>query len=131
MEQATSMIHSIANNGVNNCIDQIFKPAYYCALDKKCLAPPNTRGGYANANAESKTRVLRLRAFSVRRFQKLRSAFLGFYLNLAGFSQNLAFLHQKIVKLSLKTRVCVRPFSSQNARLRSIFSSLVCVPTSA
>ena len=42
MEQATSMIHSISNNGVNNCIDQIFKPAYYCALDKKCLAPPNT-----------------------------------------------------------------------------------------
>jgi len=45
-----------------------------------------TRGGYANANAESETRVLRLRAFSVRRFENLRSAFLGFFLIFAKYS---------------------------------------------
>ena len=37
-----------------------------------------TRGGYANGNAGSKTRVLRLRAFSLRHFRDLRSAFLDF-----------------------------------------------------
>ena len=107
----------------------VCKPQIFVEWYAKTPKFVKTRGGYANANAGSKTRVLRLRAFSVRHFRNLRSAFLNFPWFSAKYG---CFFTKKWLDWAWKRAfaLCVRPFYPWNARLRSTFSSWACVPTS-